>query len=437
MRGASPRRVVVTIAALVCALATASTAHAAGFAINEKGAKATAIGGAFVATADDLSAMYYNPAGLAQTDKLTAFAGGTVIPYFASFEGANPYPGQGYGVDMKQQTFVLPQFYVAAPVAKGFTVALGAWAPFGLSTAWEDPDNFRGRFLSQRVDLRQFAVGLQAAYQVTDWLSIGAGPELRIGDVKLQRNVGALNPFSNRFVDIAHADIVGEGFQSKVGWSGGLLLKPMPTLRLGASYHSAVDVEFTGSATFYRIPTGNPIFDGLLSSRLPFDAKVPASVTIQFPGVAQFGVAYDLGSSLTLEVNADYTNWSVFDKTVLNFDTTNGIAVPSSTLPHNWENTWAYRGGLEYKFAKGWFGLGFLYDKSPQPDEDVSPLLPDANRAGYSIGVGFKMGANTMVELANLALFFHERTTSTNHDNFSGTYKTFADLIVLNLKTSF
>lgn len=436
MRGASPRRV-VTIAALVIALAAAPCAFGAGFGINEKGPKATTMGGAFAAQADDLSAMYYNPAGLASNEKLTTFVGGTFIPYFASFDGANPIPGQGYSVDMKQQTFVLPQLYIAVPVAKGFNIALGTWVPFGLSTAWENPDSFRGRFLSQRVDLRQFAIGLQAAYQVTDWLSIGAGPELRIGDVKLQRNVGALNPFTNRFVDIAHADIVGEGFQSKLGWAAGIQLKPMPALKLGASYHSAVDVDYTGNATFYRIPTGNPTFDAILSTRIPFDTKVPAAVTVQFPGVAQFGVAYDVCSKVTVEADVDYTTWDVFDQTVLKFDTTNGITVPTSTLSHNWKNVWTYRIGFDYKFGGGYVGAGFLYDKTPQPDEDVSPLLPDSDRVGYSIGGGIKIGESVALELSNLALFFHKRTTSTNHDNYNGTYKTFADLIVLNLKASF
>ncbi|MEO6326934.1 MAG: outer membrane protein transport protein [Thermoanaerobaculia bacterium] len=427
-----------TVALLGVAMLASSSVLAGGFAIHEKGAKATGMGGAFTALADDPSAMYYNPAGLADNDKLVVMAGVTLIPYFSSFEGANPYPGQGYKADFKTQIFFPPHIYIAAPIAKGFNIALGIWSPYGLSTAWEDPDTFAGRFLSQRVDLRTFAIGLQGSYAVTDWLSIGAGPELRIGDVKLQRNIPVFNPFTDRFVDAAHVDIVGDGFQSALSWAAGIQLKPCPRLKIGASYHGAVDIDFKGNSTFYPLNTGNAQLNGVLASRLPFNVAVPTQTTVQFPGLLQMGVSYAFTERLTAELDADYTNWDVFDQTVLHFDTVDNKPVPQSVLVHNWENSWTFRGGLDYRVSKGFnLNAGLLIDTTPQPDTDVSPLLPDANRTGVSIGFGLKMGESTTVELSNLALFFHKRTTLTNRDNFNGTYKTFADLITFNLRHTF
>jgi long-chain fatty acid transport protein len=427
-----------TVVLLGATILASSSAFAAGFAINEKGAKATGMGGAFTALADDPSAMYYNPAGLADNDKLVVMAGVTLIPYFSSFEGANPYPGAGYKADMKTQIFFPPQIYVAVPVAKGFNVSFGVWSPFGLSTAWDNPDTFAGRFLSQRVDLRQFAIGLQGSYAVTDWLSIGAGPEFRIGDVKLQRNVPVFNPFTNRMVDAAHVDVVGDGFQSKLTWAAGIQLKPCARIRIGASYHGAASVDYTGNSTFYPIDTGNPQLNGVLASRLPFNVAVPTQTTIQFPGLLQLGASYGLTDRLTVELDADYTNWDVFNETVLHFDTVDGKLVPQSVLVHNWKNSWTYRVGLNYQAGRSLnVNAGLLVDKSPQPDSDVSPLLPDANRTGVSLGLGVKMGKSTSIELSNLALFFQKRTTLTNQDNYFGTYKTFADLITFNLRHSF
>jgi hypothetical protein len=49
-----------------------------------------------------------------------------------------------------------------------------------------------------------------------------------------------------------------------------------------------------------------------------------------------------------------------------------------------------------------------------------------------------KVGKSTVLEFSNLALFFHNRNTNGQQkDNFNGTYKTFANLTVLNLRTSF
>ena len=51
---------------LIAGLSVAGTGlvQAAGFNIYEAGVRATALGGAFTATADDGSALFYNPAGL-------------------------------------------------------------------------------------------------------------------------------------------------------------------------------------------------------------------------------------------------------------------------------------------------------------------------------------------------------------------------------------
>jgi long-chain fatty acid transport protein len=410
---------------------------AGGFAIHEAGSKANIFAGAFAAQADDLSAMFYNPAGMTQQQSFTFQLGDTLIFPNVSLEGANPFPGDGYNVDMKKQIFFPPNFYLAYPVTPKFVVSLGAWFPYGLSTAWENQDSFAGRFLSQRVDLRTYALSLQGAYAVTDWLSIGAGPELRIGDVKLQRNVPVFNPFTNRFVDAAHVDVITDGLNSKLAWTAGIQLKPCPRLKIGASFHSHVDIEFTGTATFYPISTGNAQLDGVLATRLPFNQKLDASTTVQFPSLTMFGVSYDLTDRLTLEADAYYTTWKVFQDTILKFDSPLLPNGGVTTLVHDWKNVWRISGGVNFQATPSFnIGAGAVYDETPQPDEDVSPLLPDANRTGFTIGGGVKFGS-TRVELSNLFLFFHDRTTHTNSDNFNGTYKNFTDLLVLSIRHSF
>ena len=220
--------------------------------------------------------------------------------------------------------------------------------------------------------------------------------------------------------------------------TAGIQLKPCARLRIGASYHAAADVDYTGNSTFYPIDTGSAQLNGVLATRLPFNVSVPTQTTVQFPGLLQLGVSYGLTDRVTVEFDADRTGWDVFDQTVLHFDTTNGITVPQSVLVHNWKNVWTYRLGMNFQASKSFnLNAGVLIDETPQPDSDVSPLLPDANRTGLSIGFGVKMGESTTVELSNLALFFHERTTLTNRDSFNGTYKTFADLITFNLRHSF
>ncbi len=195
---------------LAAALLAAGPAAAAGFSIFEAGSRSTAMGGAFVAQADDLSAMFYNPAGLAKYTKkgeLKVMAGVTlIIPTSELAEGYNPYPGQGYSSKMHDQFFFPPNLYMSYGLSECVSLSFGTWFPFGLATRWSEPD-WRGRYLSTYVDLKQYAAGLQVAWQINDYLAVGVGPEFRFTDVKLQRKIPLFNPYTNRVVDAAHTDI--------------------------------------------------------------------------------------------------------------------------------------------------------------------------------------------------------------------------------------
>ncbi len=421
--------------AFLAAVAIAHTAGAAGFALFEQGAKATALGGAFVAQADDPSAMFYNPAGNAFNENVTLMGGPTLIfRPTAKFDGANPYPGVGTTEEQKHATYWFSTGYGVMPLSKGkVNLAVGVWAPYGLGVPWSHPDTYSGRFISQRIDLRQIALGAQLSVKLADWFAVGAGPEFRLSDVKLSQNEGILNPFTNRFVDVAHLSLISQGTPVKVAWGAGILLKPCQRCRIGGAFHSHVDFDYTGYASFSQISTGNPQLDALVKSRLPFGQPVPASTTLQFPDLAIFGVSYDVTERLTVNADGNYTTWKMFDQTIFHIQ-----GLPAQVLPHGFKNTWTVRGGIGYKASDSlWVGGGVLYDQTPQPDEDVGPLLPDSNRTGISAGLGMNLGKMFRVDVSSLFLWFHNRTTHTNVAGYDGTYQTFAILPLLNITGKF
>lgn len=425
---------------LAAALLAAGPAAAAGFSIFEAGSRSTAMGGAFVARADDLSAMFYNPAGLAEfteKGKLKTMVGVTlIIPTSKLEEGYNPYPGQGYQAEMVDQFFFPPNLYASYGLSECVSLSFGTWFPFGLATRWDNPDEFRGRFLSQYADLKQYAASAQVAWKINDVLSVGVGPELRFSTVKLQRKVPLFDPFTNRIVDAAHADIRGD-MEVDLTFGAGIKLNPTPKLSIGASYHGAVDADFGGTAMFYSLDTGSAQLNAAFASKIPVNVDVPVKTTIQFPAQTQIGIGYDFGK-LNVEAAGTYTEWSAFDTTVLEFEAVGGKQIPTSVLPHDWENAWAIRLGANYEISDT-FNLmgGFVYDQTPEPDGDVGPLLPDANRRGYSVGFSWKITKRTWLDFSNLFLTFSERSVTTNDDNFNGRYKNTANLTVLNLRTNF
>ena len=103
----------------------------------------------------------------------------------------------------------------------------------------------------------------------------------------------------------------------------------------------------------------------------------------------------------------------------------------SSVKPENYEDSLTYRLGVEYKKSETWSWLfGALYDESPVPTESVSPLLPDANRTGISVGFSWAFSPSMTLDAGFLHLMFPERSTEgRDYDNFNGTYTTSAELL--------
>ncbi|HEV2843460.1 MAG TPA: hypothetical protein VG477_01330, partial [Thermoanaerobaculia bacterium] len=86
--------------------------HAAGFSIFEQGTKAMGMAGAFTAQADDPSLLFHNVGGLGFVEEQEFSAGFTWIHSLeAEFEGANPFPGEGYRAEQELLSEVPPHVY--------------------------------------------------------------------------------------------------------------------------------------------------------------------------------------------------------------------------------------------------------------------------------------------------------------------------------------
>src|SRR5438093_455123 len=152
---------------VVAALLTSGAAFGSGFSIFEQGAKATAMGGAFAATADDLSAIFYNVAGIAQLRHAEFLAGGTTINFSNEFNGDPNDPfTSGQRGEYRAHTFIPPNAYFVAPIGSYLTFGIVVMTPFGLRTNWREP--WAGRFISRVATLRSVDVAPAVARQTAD-----------------------------------------------------------------------------------------------------------------------------------------------------------------------------------------------------------------------------------------------------------------------------
>lgn len=416
-----------TLATLTACLLTVSI-FASGFAIPEQGAKASGMACAFVATADDPSAVFYNPAGLAQQRELAAYAGGTVINFTNEFVGDPNSPiTAGEEGKYNRHTFVPPNMYAVVPFGENLTFGIGVFSAWGLRTDWAEP--WAGRYISQDADLKTVSVNPAVAWKTTDGrVAVGGGIEYRRARVFLNANRMALNPFSGRIVDVANIRLASD-YGSDTTWNLGVLFKPNEHFRIGASYRADMDIDLDGDAEVTQISSGNPQLDALVATQLPPDQNI--STILPFPAVAAIGIAYSPNEDWDFELDYNRTTWSRFEALKVDFKTT---PAASFTRAQNWEDASGFRFGVNHNATEMWdVRFGAVYDKNPQPVEAVSPLLPDSDRIGVTLGTGLKTGP-FILDWSVMVLHFKDRSTNGhNEEGFNGTYQTGAVLWSANL----
>lgn len=413
------RRLVVITLALWMALSLPAVARAGGFSVFEQGSKAMGMAGAFTAQADDPTALFHNVGGLAFFDERGVAVGMTLITSTdESFVGLPPAPGRQARGSLKSLREPLPHLYWVQPIDRRWSFGLAINAPFGLKTEWENPDTFPGRFINTKASLFVVDVNPNVGLRLSDDLGVGFGVIVRSSEVELNRRQQAEAPFFPRPVDVARVHLESD-MEQGYGWQVGILHRAGERVRWGFSYRSEVSVDYAGTARFTQIPTVVPAFDQFVAGQIPFDQDLRVETEIDFPATASLGVAVDVTPAALVELDVNWAGWSSFDELPITFPEVLALNVRRQ---ENWDDVYNYRLGLRWDTgpASQW-RFGFVYDESPQPTRAVSPLLPDADRNGYTVGWGHA-GSRLDLDLALMYLDFDDRTNDRSQDGFNGTY---------------
>ena len=381
-----------------------------GFQINEHGAKAMAMAGAFTGLADDPSAVYYNPAGIVNLQGTHFAAGVTLISSSSSFRGPSPAIDE---YELNPQVFTPFSFYYTQQLSDDWYFGLVVNNPYGLGTEWDD--DWVGRYLALDTEITTFFFNPVVAYKVSDQLSLSAGVTFAYGDVKIIRYT-PIYPFEGE----AKVNLTGDG--TAWGFTAGILYKPMEKLSLGLSFKTEVPFTFEGDAK----SDGPSQFSALLpAGNISADLTTPMNLT--------FGVAVMPMDKLTITGDFQYVGWSSYDVLAVDFE---DPAQEDLSSPRDYNNSWIARLGAEYWLSDG-FALrgGILYDKNPVDDKRVEPSLPEADRLGLNIGLGYDLTDNLTVDLAYFFLRFNERKITNSEENygigdtpFNGVYNSTANL---------
>jgi long-chain fatty acid transport protein len=337
-----------------------------GFSLFEAGARSSALAGAVVARADDLSAIFYNPAGLVQLPGSQVMGGFST--FFPRADIATQVGASDILTKIDSSPIIVPHLFASHQLSERLWLGLGINTPFGLGIKY--PDNWPGNVNVIKANLQTENINPTAAVKITDYLSAGGGLDIMYFNFSEQRVLPL--PY------IGPQTLSLDGHNWGLGFNFGLQLKPLDYLSIGISYRSQVRQQITVPAHFQ-----------------PFnilDASAESSVIL--PDIIFTGIMVRPMEKLSLEAGIVYTRWSLFKSFDIHFDNILGTL----SEREDWHDTWRGQFGVEYR-ALPWLDLraGYAIEDEPMPDKFADYLVPTPNlRHNFCLGTGFRWQSMTM-----------------------------------------
>lgn len=362
---------------MIISVCLPATVWATGFRLPDQDAFATARGEAFAATADDPSAIYYNPAGIAQLEGNNFQAG----VYGIYLDPSYTPPGGGSTFDNEDKLHAIPQFfYTYSPESFPVSFGLGIYSPYGLSVEWPQDTGFRT--IATKGAVTYTTINPVLALKLAPNFSIGGGLTVNYANVDLEQGlVWPTQPYDGfRFR--------GDGWG--VGYNLGMLWQPHEKVSLGVSFRSGTTIDLKGhtdAENAVMLPSPPAPF------AVPtFSGRSAAHADFSFPLNAIFGISYRPTPDWNLEFDADYTDWSSVGTLLIQQSTALPPLIPQNVANVlEWQPSWYYEFGATRYLSKGWqVSAGYIFNENSVPDAHYTPLVADLDRHFFSLGTGFK-----------------------------------------------
>jgi long-subunit fatty acid transport protein len=433
----------------------AAGARAGGLFIPGYGSQAQPRAGAFVAKADDPSALYYNPAGLAKQKGTQVLLGFNFLNFDQTFRRTGeyeipeegdppPWAGDPYP-EVKDESSPavgfggfqgIPLFGVATDLGGVSPVVIGVGLiadhafperEYSEEYQFEDPDQppppQRYDIISQ--DVSAAFPSLAVAYRVIPSLDVGVRVSWGFAGSKGTQHLWGIRNYPEDVHRDGRFELdVADNFIPAA--AAGVLFRPSPSFEIGASYHTAKSLEMKGEGTatlgsglglgdqqdFIMPENESPLCEGggtaaalksCLNLKLPQSASIGGRFILRDPSGEERG---------DVELDVQWEDWSAASDIEVVVDGKSGltgIPLQPSLIRHGFRDTYSFRLGGAYAFDVGDDRLearaGAAYDTAAAPLSwtriDVDGMARTTLGAGLAYQIArlrFELGGGIVLE---------------------------------------
>ncbi len=452
-----PRSAVLAPALIVLSLLSPNVAEAGGFHITILGVKRTSMG-TTVAAPDDTTALFHNPAGLADQlgTRVHISNGVTLLGNEAKLQALDPirFPevnaprcGQpseppcrvgigtdGYYVDNlspESAIGVLPYIGASRDLSMlelpQVVFSLAAYAPGAYGATFSDTSPTAYYIIDGLFVIGAVTAG--AGWRLNDVISVGANVSynyMRLGYAQKFSTIDVLTPAGGMpdveagLAQIAIGDLRIDyvGTDHGFGWCLGALFTPTDWLSFGASYQGFTAATFSGDVELRGVGSVNNGTSPTSPAELrqivgDLDIKLPTGLEVEMPIPPAFAIGSNVEVAPWLQLGVDLRLWlyTIFKRQVRRptyGDEPGSEAITEESLSSdkNYSNSYQLNAGflvapLEERSSLELMG-GVSFDKSPVPDETFSIDNPSLDQLSFSVGLrselwkGWRLGASYM-----------------------------------------
>lgn len=308
----------------------------------------------------DATDAFFNAASMSQHEEsqFMAAVGGIWATAEFDVDSGSIVNGTGDGGDAGGGTPSASVFW-SRPLNDRWSIGMSGAA---LTGAVLDYDNdWVGRFETTEVSVLVIGFIPAVSYKVSDKLSLGLSVPMMYSELELDIAVpAAISPTEGE----GKLSLDGDDMQAAV--TGSFLYQFNDKTRLGARVSSNFQFDYDGD-----IKTAQGL-------------GVGASTEITFSSIARVGLTHDFNEQWSGHVTWGWDNWSEMGDVLLSTDS-KGV-----TLSRNWQDTYHYAIGADYRLDKRWtLRAGMAYDTSPTDEHDRTADMPMDEQYRFAIGADY------------------------------------------------